>query len=235
MDCLHAQQLLGFLERKNDELDTAEREAVLKHVNQCPACRGALDAERQTDAVVSRAMLDLSVPADLRQKVMQWLAAHKRRLPWKSAVAAIAALVLIALGAIWYLKPLPEVSLSDLQDFAYRVDNWTSNNRSDSVAQFAEAEGLKIIAPPNFDYSYLRRVEIVEFKKQRVLKLTFQRDDTLRAVADVLILPHRQFRVGALPSNGPGLEVIDDAKAGYTFVIFLQEGRLEHLQHSLKN
>ena len=235
MDCQQVQQLLVFLERKSEELDAVERDAVLQHLAKCPVCKALADTDRRADDVIGAAMRDVRVPADLQLKVMQRLKAQRSRLPWKRASTALAALLLIALGFGWYLQPLPTVTESDLTEIEYRGFGWDEAK----VAKFVAAEGLPVVLPRNFDYQYLRRVEIVEFKKQRVVKVTFHADfgDNQISHAEVLILPHRQFRVASLATmenRGANTSIRIIHEGAFTYVIFLQ-GDLERLQHGLRN
>ena len=233
MDCQQVQQLLVFLERKSEELDAVERNAVLQHLAKCPACQTLAEAEQRADDVIGAAMRDVALPADLQQKVMKRLSDQRSRLPWKRATAAIAALVLIALGFGWYMQPLPEVTdrdLAEIEILGLYLDE-------PKAREFVAAEGMQVVLPRNFDYQHLRRVEIVEFKKQRVVKLTFHADfgDNQISHAEVLILPHRQFRVASLASkDNPGATRIHIVHEGdFTYAIYFQ-GDLELLQHALR-
>ena len=237
MDCQKVQQLLVFLDRKSEDFDAVERDAVLQHLAKCPACQALAESERRADEVMGSAMREVPVPADLQQKVMKRLSAQQPRLPWKRGITAIAAMVLIGLSVGWYLQPLPQVTESDLTNIEFRGFGWEDKK----VAQFVADEGMQVELPRTLNYEYLRRVEIVDFKKQRVVRLTFHHDfmdnQTVQNVhAEVLILPHKQFRVASLKTmdnRGANTSIHVIHEGHFTYVIFLQ-GDLERLQHGLK-
>ena len=234
MDCQQVQQLLVFLERQSEDLDPVERAAVLQHLAKCPGCKTLADANHRADNVIGIALRDVPVPADLRQKVLKRLTAQRSRWPWKRASVAIAAMVLIALSIGWYMRPLPEVTESDLNDIQYSGLGWDEKK----VAQYVAAEGLAVVLPRDFDYKHLRRVEVVGFKKQRIVKLTFHVDlsENQSSHAEVLILPHRQFRAASLVSveNRGATSILVRHEGDFSYVIFLQ-GDLDNLQHRLRN
>ena len=83
MNCQDVHQLLAFADRKAEELDQPERDALKQHLEKCPDCAEQSLAERRADALVGAAMRDVPVPADLKQKVLKRLAAERGGVPWK--------------------------------------------------------------------------------------------------------------------------------------------------------
>ena len=78
---------------------------------------------------------------------------------------------------------------------------FAGRNEEEVEAHFAEL-GFPVKVPRDFDYRFLERADIVEFKGRRVAKLTFSSIDNDRtAIAYVLIISPRQFRTSNLPAR----------------------------------
>jgi len=190
MDCQHVQQLLPFVLRKSEELDAIERAAVQQHLATCPACAAFAQAESRADAAFGSVMRDVPVPADLQQKVMNRLSAGRSRLPWKTAAAAAVVLMAIGGGLFWHYYTHPKLTFADAESVV--VDGSMSEAQ---INGYLAERGLPVSVPDYMDYEYLQHVDIVEFKGQRVAKLTFSRTDHRPAIATLLILPTKQFRI----------------------------------------
>ena len=232
MECQHVQQLLAFVDRKCEELDVSDRDAVQVHLENCPACAELAQAERHADDTLGAVLRDVPVPADLKQKVMNRLAAERGGVSWKWGVAAVATILLVALGTVWYLRPLPTVSLSQIQDFAQLGAGWDETK----LEKYFADQGLPVVVPSDLDYDNLRRIKIVEIEKQRIAELSFHRElgNDQRVQADVLIFPHRQFRTDRLPAERfhgfTNIQIVH--KENFTYVIFYR-GELDALRRQL--
>jgi anti-sigma factor (TIGR02949 family) len=228
MECQHVQQLLAFADRKCEELDGSDRDAIRQHLETCPACAELAQAERHTDDTLGAVLRDVAVPADLKQKVMNRLAAERGSTPWKwGAALVIAAAVLIASGTAWYKLRVPSVTLDTVREFSELGAGWDE----DRVQKYFADNGLRVVVPTDLDYANLRHIGIVEFQKQRVARLSFQAG---RVQAEVLILPHRQFGTDQLPSgDGHGFTDFQIVhKENFTYVIFYR-GELDALRRPL--
>jgi hypothetical protein len=224
MECQHIQQLLAFADRKCEELEASDRKAVLQHLENCPACAELAQIERRSDEVLGAVLRDVPVPADFKQKMLNRLAAERGSVPWKCGVAAVAATLVIALGTVWYLRPLPTVGLSQIQDYAQLGAGWDETK----VEKYFADNGLRVVVPTDLDYDNLRQIGIVEFQKQRVARLSFQAG---RVQAEVLILPHRQFITDQLPSEDYSeFQIVH--KENFTYVIF-HRGELNALRRQM--
>ena len=223
MNCAHVQQMLAFLNRSSEELDASERDALARHLASCPDCAEVAQRERLVDVKIAQVMGAVPVPADLKQKIVKRLAAERGSTPWKWSAAAAAALLLVALGTGWVLRSLPVISIDDV----VAMQDGPGMDEA-QVEQYFADRGLRVEVPRDFDYKNdLRRIEVFEFKKQRVAKLTFRKEAIW---AEVVILPHRQFRVDQLDDgtieNLGNLRVVRNDQ--FTYLIFY-DGALDGL------
>ncbi len=233
MNCQHLQQMLAFVDRKSEELDAAERDAVKQHLEKCPDCAELAQAERQADQALGPLLRDVVVPAGLKQKVMNRLTAERGSSPWKWGGAVLAAVLLVGLGTAWYVQSLPNVSMSEVQAYPHLGAGWDKEKLEDYFAE----RGLRVVAPSDFDYDHLRQIEIVRFDgKHPVAKLSLHRDlgGDQRAEASVLIFPQRQFRTDSLPAERfhGATNILILHKNDFTYVIYYR-GELEALRRPM--
>jgi hypothetical protein len=98
MTCQEAEPLLDLLAA--DECDAPEREALERHLHDCPACAGSYAQSRQLVGLLAL-QLDEAAPRRLWRRIEA--AAHARRprravLPFVRRVAAVAAMLLLAVA-----------------------------------------------------------------------------------------------------------------------------------------
>ncbi len=99
--------------------------------------------------------------------------------------------LLILGGAYWQLRPYPEISFADVEHHVYRGSGESETALEEDFAR----QGVQAHIPRMLDYRFLQHVDVVEFKGQRVAKLTFSRIEGDRsAIAQVLVLPRQRFR-----------------------------------------
>jgi hypothetical protein len=231
MECHDARILLTFVERKSEAVDAAERAALQQHLDLCPDCAARAHAERQADEALGKLMLDVPVPADLQGKLLKRLAQQRPSKAWRWAAAAmIGAVVVIAsgiAGSVWYATRPPLVTFEDVTSYQGKGFNW----KADDVESDFNKSGITMRVPGEFKPSNLQRVEIVEFKNRRVARLEYRgiSPDGATAIADVLVLPNRQFRADQLPKGGvPGGNLTIIRHEDYTYLI-MHNGRLVDL------
>jgi len=232
MNCQHVRQLLAFVDRKCEELDPAERDAVKQHLENCPECAAVAQAERGFDAAVGAALRNVEVPTGLKADLLKRLAAGRGLGRWKWAGGmAVAATVLVAVagGIAWQQRQPVEISQYEVDRFRMVLDhkrNWTL----ESVQEFLRNEGLGDVVPPQFDYKFLQSIDVVQIRGRRVAKLTFARfDEPCEAI--VLILPQKEFRTTNVVQNPTAIKIETDATHPVTYLI-LFNGPLERL-HSV--
>lgn len=231
MECLDVQQLLAFTKSKSAELDAPEQAAIQEHLEQCPDCSAIAQAEQRLDEVIGPVLRDVPVPAGLKERLTSRLSAERGAARWRTAkrVGALAAVVLLCLivaGTTWSFWPLPDVAMGDIDEFAQVEFGERGGWTDEQVKEFFLSKGLRIDVPGEFSFEHLRRIEIVEFKGRRVAKLSFVRilDNGQTATADLVILPHKQFRVDKKKVEAQDLHNVTSIrivhKDGYTYLIF---------------
>lgn len=228
MNCHDIQLLLAFVDRKTEELDETERAIVQQHLNQCPACAEAAQADRRVDETFGALMRDVAVPAGLKQKVLGKLDHPRAGLPWKSGLA-LAAAIAIALSAWLYFaeQTRPAVTLEDIAFYA--IDG---NLEADAAERELANRGVTVKVPRTlFDYAYLQNIDVIEFKGRRVAKLTFSRVESSQpATASVLILSREQFNLKELSAGHQPVNsrVLVHDEDGFASLVFYR-GDLAHL------
>jgi hypothetical protein len=194
MDCIHARMLVLMLRRDPQSMDEAERSAVRRHVDSCPACLAWEMEERREDAVLAKAMHDVPVPSDLHGRIAGRLKAVPAPRP-KARLALAAAAIFLALGvATWQFWPIPAVDLEP-NEIATFVDAQMTSS-PEAVKAWFEEMGYKMEPPPRFNFEYLASYDIGTFFGQtKAPRLVFQSTQTRHAViATVYVLPKSRFR-----------------------------------------
>jgi hypothetical protein len=195
MECHDVQQLLAFVNRPSEELDIGERDALRDHLEKCPDCHARLQADRRADEVFAPLMRDVSVPADLKGKILNRLSAERPR-PWKTWLAAAAAVLFVVGTLAWIYRPLPEITMEYL-DSIRAVDQLDEN----AIEERLNKQGLSINVPREMEYRFLQSVHVVDsIKGRRVAKLSFARTDN-PANAEVFIFSNADFRMKELEEN----------------------------------
>ncbi|MSQ93396.1 MAG: hypothetical protein EXR98_02445 [Gemmataceae bacterium] len=223
MECQDVKQLLAFADRKCAELDAPELDSLKQHLETCPTCAEAAQAERALDDAVGPVLRDVAVPADLKAKVLKRLAAERGAVPWKRVLAAAAAiLIAVTGGVVWLNSPATAVSEDELRQFV-SMNQWTQ----ETAKQFLKDQGLVGLPPDNFEYGLLQHVDVIRFQGRLVGKLTFSRGD--ECTASVLILPWKQFSTKHLTENPTSLSIRHDDVNEVTYLILFR-GNLDALR-----
>jgi hypothetical protein len=106
MDCNTAHVLLSLERPWVSELDAGEAAALRTHLAGCAACAAWVREERRIDEQLAQAVRDVPVPEELRGRLLSGLA-RERTLRLRRRVlrvAAIAAALLLAAAAGWYVR-----------------------------------------------------------------------------------------------------------------------------------
>ncbi|MFN4261732.1 MAG: hypothetical protein ACK4RK_20825 [Gemmataceae bacterium] len=205
MDCKTARLLLHYSRPGDTELEEYEAEELEAHLADCSDCGAAAQWERQADNRISRAMLAVPVPDDLRERLLTRLARERRTVYRRWAVggvaSAAAAAVIGWLALHWHLHHLPrvdpEVVLTRAMEQAY--------TSPDKVEAHFAALGVDTVVPATLNLDYLSHFGLTDFEGRMVpqLVLVRNRETALAtprdgAVARVYILDARKFDMDTL-------------------------------------
>src|SRR4051812_12811224 len=114
--------LVTFFGRHGSELAPEDAAALDAHLAGCPGCAGAVQFERAFDDRVAKARLAVPVPAGLKGKLLDGVAAD--RGAWYRqkfyALAGLAAAVLVAVGGViaWQVGTPREMTVTGIVDQA---------------------------------------------------------------------------------------------------------------------
>jgi hypothetical protein len=208
MNCRTAQLLLSFFRPRAFELDASEAEALNNHLVECAPCAALARHEQDAEKQLGTAMRNVSLPANLRQRLLTRLQAERktwyRRLPRRHPriATAAAAVLLLAVGLAVYAAVRPPRAL-DLQEIAA---NWNDSvpRSAEQVQRYFAEQGFKTVAPPDFNYQYLTSCDLEIFAGVLVPRLHFVRGQNH---ASVYILSAAHFDVRAAvdqPREGSG-------------------------------
>lgn len=170
MECHDARQLLALLRREPAQVESAEVEAVERHVELCPACQTWNASEAVFDAAVAKAMRDVAIPAGLKDRVVARLSrspSSRRVVPWAAAASLLIAVT--SLGLFFTLRPEP----IQLESFVYQLDDEPTSHPHSVQKYFADL-GYPITPPADFDYDLLTSYKPAYFQGRMVPRLTFQ-------------------------------------------------------------
>jgi Protein of unknown function (DUF3379) len=231
MDCKTARQMLDFARPRRPELESADLDALESHLADCPECGPFVQAERQMDNRISRAMQSVPIPEDLHDRLLTKLNTDRKSQEWKRrrwlALPAAAAAILLAtwLGLHWFAKP-QHFYIEELADLDYGK---VINPRAEMVEDHFRGEGIFAIAPANANYALLSDCYVTSLGGKRVAKLVFTDG---KNSARVYILPTKDFDVAEAvrnqPMDGSGwkAEILYDPSGKYAYlVIYLGEGK----------
>ncbi len=201
MDCRTARLLLDFARPLCPELEPADAEALQTHLADCPECGPVAAAERRLDDHLGRAVRDVPVPADLKQRLLNRLS-RERDAWWRRWIlrgGAAAAALLLALAGAWYLWPLPRPTMPEIQANLEMMRGADEQK----VVDFFRKEGFgDVTMPSDFNFVYLAEYRVEEFEGRRVPALVFERtegaDAATRVYARVLVLNDHRFNLADL-------------------------------------
>jgi hypothetical protein len=200
MDCKTARLMLDFARPGAPELEAADAGALDAHLGTCADCDALARAERRLDAHLGRAVRQVEVPADLKARLLDRLAADRHALHrrWAGhgvrALAAVAAVLLVALGVQqwrWLHRPVPD-SAAVLENLKAR--HVSPPNREELEAALKRVHGLNARLP-DLDYSPLVvcTADTLPGDDRVVPLLVFARN------VKVYVLSDQQFNLESLP------------------------------------
>jgi hypothetical protein len=208
MDCKTARMLVAFDRPNAGELEPRDVQDLADHLNRCPACGAAAQADRSLDHRLGQAMCQVDVPKDLHKNILLRLdaergARYRRRLGYAVRAAAIAAVVLVGVFGLYrWLRPGPtRINLDDL------CGDVSSFRMSPTVERVQEkVRGLRADAavPTGLRYDYLAAppaLTTIGDKEVPVLAFVHPRPaDVARERVWVYLLDDR-FDLASLPAS----------------------------------
>jgi hypothetical protein len=194
MDCQHARLLLEFARPGQHELDTTETEALETHLEDCAECGRIAQAERRVDHVVRQALLNVPVPAGLRDRLMERLVAERdawyRRWLVRGVGLAAAIVLVVWLGQAWWSSRVPAVDWVALQNDLEPRD-------AAQIEAWFRLRHQGIVTHPDLNYKLVAGYGVSLLQGQHVPHLVFfapaQGADKPAAIAHVYVLSDRQF------------------------------------------
>lgn len=202
MNCRIAQLWLSF-DRANcpDELPIEDRTRLEAHLSECSDCAKTFAQQQRFDTIVSKAMIAVPVPLELRRNLMNLVVA-RRTSKLKRTVArcvAVAASLLLAVGTVWGINYMTRPSIDT--DMLATTITHELNDPERAVETWLTEQNLPPQLPLDFDYrSYDMHgtallqgvtVPVVSF---RVWRNGLQRPDLCR----VYIVRRSQFKLDKL-------------------------------------
>lgn len=207
MDCNTARMLTTFFGRQGSELAPEDAAALDAHLAGCSSCSEAVQFERAFDNRVAKAMLAVPVPANLKAKLLDGIAAERGAWYRKKfyAAAGLAATMLLAIGGVvaWQISAAPELTQSAIIQEA----DAKQQDRIGSVRQFLARNGIKFQPERPLDLSQAEDWGIGEFQGQKVPAI-YLSNRVKNASATVYVVRDSDFKWKNLPKDGASVPSI---------------------------
>jgi hypothetical protein len=165
--------LVTFFGRQGSELAPDDAADLHTHLTACPKCADLVRFERAFDDRVAKAMLAVPVPAGLKGKLLDGVAAQ--RGAWYRekayAVTALAACVLITVGGViaWQIGTAPVLTNEQI----VREADDEVQNRTRIVSDVLGPRGLRFDPEKPFDLSQLEMAGVGRLLGREVPVLYF--------------------------------------------------------------
>jgi hypothetical protein len=222
MDCRTARVLIDFDRPPCPEMESADAEALRHHLADCPECGPFAAQERHLDDHLGRAMRDVPVPGDFKQRLLNRLSKERdawwRR--WLVRGGAAAAAVLLALAGSWYFWPMPTPSADQIQiETAGKI-----RATEEMVAGYFQQQGLGYLSlPTQFKFEYLKDYYVEQFQGRPIPVLRFEHmEQGIPVYAKVMVLSDRYFDLKNLKDN-------PRAESGVPKVLVLEQAGDPHV------
>ena len=200
MDCNTARMLATFFGRRGSELAPEDAAALDAHLATCPKCAAAIQSERAFDDRLTKAMLSVPVPAGLKSKLIDGVAASRGASYRQKAyyAVALAASVLVAIGGVvaWQIYSAPELTVQEIVADRDRAEQ----DRANDVRQFLVKEGIPFHPEQPLDLYQVEASGTKELKGKKVPFLYFV-NGAKNARATVYVVRDSDFKWKDLPSD----------------------------------
>jgi anti-sigma factor (TIGR02949 family) len=227
MSCEHAHTVLhGYLD---GELDAARASEFERHLESCPDCLSALEAQETLRSALQRAQLYATAPVALRGKIRPSLPAAARlkfgfrplQLRWLAAAAAI----LLAASVGW--RMMPRVNEGDRYQAAEMVDAHLRSLQANHLTDVASTDqhtvkpwldGKLDFSPPVRDFANdgfpLQGGRLDVLRGRTVAALVYGRR---KHFVNVFVWPSSELEVSPRSGSHLGYQWVDWLKGGMEF------------------
>jgi hypothetical protein len=203
MDCRTAQLLASFHVPNKSELDADQIAALEAHLRQCPICSRAIYRERNADQKIGKAMRSVSVPAGLKERIVQrlrpQLPAWYRRRSWQVSLATAASLLLAGYFILQWTSP----TKLELQGV---VEKQIQPTQRDLFLAWAGQQGIDFAPEGGLNLDLLASYGKRDLLEKEVPSLLLFHPGK-QASAQVFVLRSSQFDWRELPQLFSGLGV----------------------------
>jgi hypothetical protein len=201
VDCNTARLLATFFGRPGSDLAAEDAAALDAHLASCPRCAGQVHFERAFDDRVARAMKAVAIPAGLKGRLLDGVAAQRGAWYREKAYAlvALAACVLLAVGGVvaWQVATAPVL----VPDQLVREADEEVQNRTKMVADVLGPRGLEFAPKKPFDLNFLEVAGVGRLRGREVPVLYFL-NGPKNARAKVYVVRKSDFDWTQLPQDG---------------------------------
>ncbi len=221
MDCRTARLLLDFARPEARELEAEEAAELERHLDHCPDCHSQAHNERQLDDRLGKAMRQVEIPVDLREKVLARLESargdwHRQRFAHIARWSVAAAALLMLSWSSWYWVREHFIAPIDTQRVADAASSDATEDPRARTERALKELGVHTPLSPYLDYSLLAcppaLAELPGHPGRKVPMLVFARNGRLARVyliAEKAIPKNAQefagggsFKAELLPSEG---------------------------------
>jgi hypothetical protein len=207
--------LITFFGRQGSELAPEDAASLGTHVAACPECAAAVQFERSFDDRVAQAMLAVPVPAGLKGKLLDGVAAQQGTWYRQKAYALVgmAACLLIAIGGVvaWQVSQAQPLSLAQI---AADADQRDEDQRAVKVREFLAHEGVPFHPEQPIDLGLVEAYGVRDFQGKQVPAL-FLVNTARNARATVYVVRDSDFQWKKLPQDGSSVI----SKYGYQIAV----------------
>jgi hypothetical protein len=199
--------LSTFFGRQGSELAREDAAALESHIASCPSCAGAVQFERAFDDRVAKAMLAVPIPANLKTKLLDGIAADRGAWYRKKfyAVAGLAATILIAIGGVvaWQIGTAPELTLDGIA----RLADQREQDRPRDARQFLTEHGIDFQPERPVDLRLVESTGMSEFQG-KLVPTVYLSNRIKNASATVYVVRDSDFKWKNLPQGVSSLQSV---------------------------
>lgn len=155
MDCDLARRLLPFARPGSPDLETADREALHRHLVGCAACAATASAESATDAGLFAAMRAVPIPDALHVRLTTRLTAARfafyRRVAVRVLLGGCAFALVLTLWSAWR-RPTLDPTAAAMQAYELSGQGKSNDEAREAVTNWLQRIDGRLEAPDDFNY-----------------------------------------------------------------------------------